>query len=204
MKNEKYVQPFESYLFEAIKRNTNRGKTRVNIVTGRFQPFHTGHLKIAEDLYKENGLPVVLVKVRKKNENTVTKAGKGTSFPYALTDKMLDDVVKSYPYIKDHIEIEYVAFDSQLFPALRPKYEPVLFGAGPDRVKGYDNQRLSFIEKHDNALNFDPDFAIEETKRYGSATAVRNAIEEGDEKTFKKLMPKPLHKYFNELKNTKK
>lgn len=201
MRNKKYVKSFKSYLYEANE-NTERGKERVNIVTGRFQPFHKGHLKIAEDLYKKNGLPVVLVKVRKTDENSKTKLGKGTPFPYSLTDKMLDDIVKKYPYIKDHVEIEHVAFDSQLFPALRPKYEPVLFGAGHDRITGYNRQLKSFIKN--NTLNLNPKFTIEETKRYGSATVVRNSIDNNNEKEYKKLMPRSLHKYFNELKITKK
>lgn len=202
MGNEKYVDTFESHLDEAIK--SKRGQERVNIITGRFQPFHMGHLKIAEDLYKKNGLPIILIKVRKTKESMITEYGKGTLFPYSIIDNMLNEIIKNYDFIIDHIEIENVSFDTQLFPSLRPKYEPVLFGAGPDRVIGYDAQRQRFIDKHDNKLNFDPDFEIEKTNRYGSATVVRDAINKGDKEMFLKLMPESLHKFYDDLKNTKK
>ena len=182
----------ENKIFEQEK----QGKRLVNIFVGRFQPFHNGHLKAAEDLYKQNNYPVVIVMVRGTG-----KSGKGTTFSRELSIKILDDVVKNVKFIIDYIEIPYVAFDTQLFPALRPKYEPVLFGAGEDRYEGYERQRISIKIKHKNKLNMRDDFEIVKTNRYGSGTEVRETIKNGDIEKFKKLMPKFLHKYWNELLN---
>lgn len=181
----------ESNINEAEEK---QGKKLVNIMVGRFQPFHNGHYLAAKELHDKNGLPVVLASVRAKG-----KTGKGTSFTDATMDKMMKDVIKKSGFIIDNVEIPFVAFDTKLFPALRPKYEPVLFGAGEDRVATYDRQRISMRDKHKNKLNMRDDFEIQLTGRYGSGTAVRNAIEKGDQKEFESTMPKFLHNYWETL-----
>lgn len=181
----------ESILNEAEEK---QGKELVNIMVGRFQPFHNGHYLAAKELHDKNGLPVVLASVRAKG-----KTGKGTSFTDVTMDKMMKDVIKKSGFIIDNVEIPFVAFDTKLFPALRPKYEPVLFGAGEDRVATYDRQRISMRDKHKNKINMRDDFEIQLTGRYGSGTAVRNAIEKGDQKEFESTMPKFLHNYWDTL-----
>jgi len=181
----------ESIINEAEEK---QGKKLVNIMVGRFQPFHNGHYLAAKELHDKNGLPVVLASVRAKG-----KTGKGTSFTDATMDKMMKDVIKKSGFIIDNVEIPFVAFDTKLFPALRPQYEPVLFGAGEDRVATYDRQRISMRDKHKNKLNMRDDFEIQLTGRYGSGTAVRNAIEKGDQKEFESTMPKFLHNYWETL-----
>ena len=88
-----------------------------------------------------------------------------------------------------------------MFNAMRPKYEPVLWGTGSDRMKTYGYQ----VDKQEyrDALDVRDDFGLFEIPRTGkniSATQVRNAMLDGDEKLFKKLTPKPLHNMYAELK----
>jgi cytidyltransferase-like protein len=174
---------------------TKQGKKDVNIFVGRFQPFHIGHYKAAEELYKKNGKPVVLVSVRGSG-----KSGKGTAFTEPTMKKMMKDVIAKSGFIIDHKEIKMVAFDTQLFPALRPQYEPVLFGAGEDRTQTYERQRLSMMDKHKNVLNMRDDFAIHLTGRYGSGTETRQAIQDNDILGFENQMPKFLHGYWDVLR----
>jgi len=171
-----------------------QGKQPVNIMVGRFQPFHIGHFKACEELHKENGNPIVLVTVRGSG-----KSGKGTAFTEPTMDKMMKDVIKKSGFIIDHVEIKFVAFDTQLFPALRPKYEPVLMGAGDDRIETYERQTQSMRVKHENKLNIREDFAIQLTGRYGSGTAVRQSITDQDQKAFNQSMPSFLHGYWDIL-----
>jgi len=88
-----------------------------------------------------------------------------------------------------------------MFNMMRPKYEPVLWGTGTDRIKVYSYQ----VDKQEyrNDLGVRPDFGLFEIPRTGnniSATQVREAILDGDEKLFKKLTPKEIHGMYNELK----
>jgi hypothetical protein len=89
-----------------------------------------------------------------------------------------------------------------MFNAMRPKYEPVLWGTGSDRMKTYGFQVNKDTYRED--LGVRPDFGLYEIPRTGnniSATQVRNAMLDGDEKLFKKLTPTPLHKMYKELKS---
>jgi len=189
---ESHVKMYED--FAVYEAEAAQGKQPVNIMVGRFQPFHNGHYLACKELHEANGNPVVLVTVRGSG-----KSGKGTAFTEATMDKMMKDVIKKSGFIIDHVEIKFVAFDTQLFPALRPKYEPVLMGAGDDRIDTYERQTQSMRVKHENKLNIREDFAIHLTGRYGSGTAVRQAITDRDQKEFENTMPKFLHGYWDIL-----
>ena len=86
---------------------------------------------------------------------------------------------------------------------MRPKYEPVLWGTGSDRMKVYGYQ----VDKQEyrDDLGVREDFGLFEIPRTGkniSATQVRNAMLDDDEKLFKKLTPKEIHSMYPVLKNT--
>jgi hypothetical protein len=89
-----------------------------------------------------------------------------------------------------------------MFNAMRADgYEPVLWGTGTDRMKSYGFQVNKPEYRED--LGVRTDFGLFEIPRTGkniSATQVRNAMLDGDEKLFKKLTPKPIHDMYTELK----
>ena len=168
------------------------GKKKVNFMIGRFQPPTLGHIKVFEELHKKNGLPVMimLVRAKKKNPDKIP-------FEDSLIEKMFDDIMKSYKYIEGYRTITTAGIDT-IFNQLRPKYEGVLWGSGTDRVKSYDTQ----IQRYRKELNAGDDLAIYEIKRGDediSASKVREALKDNDEKVFNKLEPKSLHKYFKQL-----
>ena len=81
-------------------------------------------------------------------------------------------------------------------------YEPVLWGTGTDRMKSYSYQVDKPEYRED--LGVRPDFGLFEIPRTGkniSATQVRKAMLDGDEKLFKKLTPKQIHNMYGELKD---
>ena len=208
--NEDNVMNFKQYLvnqkisaevapvMEALKvDHPEKGKQLVNMFVGRFQPFTLGHAKVVETIHKQNGYPVVILLVKAKNKK------KEDSFkrPYdEATQVAMINRLKGKLPIEDIFVIPTGGIDT-MFNAMRPKYEPVLWGTGSDRMKTYGYQ----VDKQEyrDALDVRDDFGLFEIPRTGkniSATQVRNAMLDGDEKLFKKLTPKPLHNMYAELK----
>jgi cytidyltransferase-like protein len=208
--NEDSVMNFKQYLVnQKISAEVNpvmeglkvdypeKGKQLVNMFVGRFQPFTLGHAKVVETIYKQNGYPVVILLVKAKNK----KKEDAFKRPYdEATQVAMINRLKGKLPIEDIFVIPTGGIDT-MFNAMRPKYEPVLWGPGSDRMRTYGFQ----VDKQEyrDALDVRDDFGLFEIPRTGkniSATQVRNAMLDGDEKLFKKLTPKPLHNMYAELK----
>lgn len=175
------------------------GKEPVNIFVGRFQPFTLGHAKVLETIHKENGFPVIVFLIKAKTKK------KEDSFkrPYSedLQIKMFKQVQKQYKFLKEIIILPSPAID-HMFNALRPKYEPVLWGTGSDRMKAYGYQVNN--DSYRDQLNVRSDFGLFEIPRTDdniSATKVRNTLLDNDESAFRSMTPKALHKMFDTLKS---
>ncbi|NND24133.1 MAG: adenylyltransferase/cytidyltransferase family protein [Acidimicrobiia bacterium] len=209
--NEKDVMDFKRYLINQklsgdvspimeglTVKYPDQGKKLVNMFVGRFQPFTLGHAKVIDTISKQNGHPVVVLLIKSKTK----KAEDAFKRPYDEETQlaMLNKLKSKYPiekvYILDRAAIDY------MFNAMRGDgYEPVLWGTGTDRLKTYSYQ----VDKPEyrESLNCREDFGLFEIPRSGkniSATQVRNAMLDGDEKLFKKLTPKPIHGMYDELR----
>ena len=189
-------------LNEALKvKYGEQGKEAVNMFVGRFQPFTLGHAKVLEAIHKENGLPVVVFLVKSKNP----KVKKGDDFrkPYDTDTQieMFNQVKKQYKFLKEILIIPTGGIDT-IFNEMRPKYEPVLWGTGTDRLKSYGYQVNN--DSYRDQLNCRSDFELFEIPRTDdniSATQVRNSMLDGDEKTFKSMTPKAIHGMYGSLKS---
>ena len=174
-----------------------KGAMPVNMFVGRFQPFTMGHAKVIEHLHKQNGLPTVIFLVKsktKKKEDNFKRP-----FDENLQVAMIKQIMKEYP-VENVFVINTGAID-KMFNEMRPKYEPVLWGTGSDRLKTYGFQVNN--QKYRDELGVDDNFRLEEIPRTDdniSATKVRNALLDGDEKSFQAMTPKSLHKMFKLLK----
>ena len=211
-KNESEIMTFNTYLKqEKLKTQVSpvtealdvqypdQGAKPVNMFVGRFQPFTLGHAKVIEAIHKQNGYPVVIFLVKSKTK----KKEDAFKRPYSeeLQIEMLEKLKKKYP-IEEVFVIPTAAID-KMFNEMRPKYEPVLWGTGTDRMKVYSYQ----VDKEQYRLDLGvrDDFGLFEIPRTGkniSATQVRNAMLSGDEKEFKKLTPKEIHPMYLTLKDT--
>ena len=197
LKNQN-LQAQASPILEALKVDyLEQGKKLVNMFVGRFQPFTLGHAKVVEAIHKQNGYPVVILLVKAKNK----KKEDAFKRPYdeETQVKMLKKLKSTYP-IEDVFIIPTGGIDT-MFNTMRPKYEPVLWGTGSDRMKTYGFQVNKPEYRED--LGVRPDFGLFEIPRDDnniSATQVRNAMLDGDEKLFKKLTPKAIHNMYSELK----
>ena len=209
--NEQDVMDFKRYLLnqklkgdispimEALTVNyPEQGETPVNMFVGRFQPFTLGHAKVIETIHKQNGYPVVILLIKSKSK----KPEDAFKRPYDEDTQiaMLDRLKSKYPIEKVYV-LPTAGID-HMFNAMRGDgYEPVLWGTGTDRMKSYGFQVDNPEYRED--LGVRTDFGLFEIPRTGkniSATQVRNAMLDGDEKLFKKLTPKPIHGMYTELK----
>lgn len=209
--NESNVMSFRTFLnHENLKHQVSpitealvvkypeQGKKPVNMFVGRFQPFTLGHAKVIQTIYKQNGLPVIIFLIKSKTK----KPEDAFKRPYdeQTQIEMLNSLKSKYP-IEDVIVLDRGAIDYMFNAARERGYEPVLWGTGTDRMKSYSNQVDKPEYRED--LGVRDDFGLFEIPRTGkniSATQVRNAMLDGDEKLFKKLTPKPIHGMYNELK----
>lgn len=174
-----------------------QGRKPVNMFVGRFQPFTLGHAKVVNTIHQQNGYPVVIFLVKSKT----SKAEDAFKRPYdeATQMEMLNRLKRELP-IEEVFIIDRGAIDV-MFNEMRPKYEPVLWGTGTDRLATYSYQVDKPEYRQD--LGVREDFGLFEIPRTGqniSATQVREAMLAGDEKLFKKLTPKAIHGMYDELK----
>lgn len=171
-----------------------KGKKPVNIFVGRFQPFTLGHVKVFEQIYKENGLPIVVFLVRGKKSNP-----KKNPFSADIQQSMFAKMVNQYSFLEASYVIPNAGIDT-IFSTARPTYEPILWGYGTDRKKPYDYM-INKPEYREH-LGVNPEFKGFEIKRNDndiSASKVRQAIKNDDESTFKKMTPKSIHSFYKTL-----
>ena len=173
-----------------------KGKKPVNMFVGRFQPFTLGHVKVFEKMYKENGLPVVVYMVRGSKADPEKRP-----FDEDMQQAMFAKMKKQYPFLEASFVVPNGAIDT-MFAAARPTYEPMMWGYGTDRKKSYGSMITKQSYRDD--LGVDPSFKGYEIPRTGeniSASKVRQALKIDDEKTFKQLTPKSIHKFYKALQN---
>lgn len=167
---------------------------KVNIFAGRFQPFHKGHLQCCKDAFEKNGLQTVIMFIHND------KFDKKKPFSDELIKEELELVKRKEKCIKDIVWLRFPQ-PVRICRILKDMgYEAALWLAGEDRIESYRKQlNNTAIDKIENEL----EVAVPElyqTERYGSATAVRNAIAEDDFVEFKKLMPNGTDVLYDKFK----
>jgi cytidyltransferase-like protein len=159
----------------------------VNVLIGRFQPFHLGHLKMAKKLKEKNNLPSFVVVVYPGHN----KSGK-SPFNDRVIKQYMEAVIKDNP--KDLVD--YIIVDRGLVGSIINKLvgmglEPHLIASGDDR-KDYYEKQIEYIKRSDLIDNLPKDFGLEVTPRFTSATEVRDKLKSEDFAALKKLLPKPV------------
>jgi len=151
----------------------------VELFLGRMSPPHLGHLKIIK---KMKNPVVVLIKGNETSKNK-DRNPLDAKYQIKLLKKMvpgLKIIIAKNGYLPEII--------SSMREATHNEVSKVY--AGDDRISDYKRQIDSANKKLDTARQFDIDFV--KTERFTSATKVREAIRNGNEEEFKKLMPEPV------------
>ena len=180
---------------KTIKENEEENQLAdVNLIVGRFQPFHNGHLKMAKFLKEKNGLNTIAVVVYPGHN----KSGK-SPFSEDTINKYMSGVVNDSEEIEDFIVVPRGLIGSAIVKLLDKGYRPVLIGAGEDRVDDYTKQ----IEYAKNSPIKDQikDLELIKTPRVTSATKVRQAIQDEDYLEFKRLVPKAVERMYSALRS---
>lgn len=159
----------------------------VNVLIGRFQPFHSGHLKMAKKLKEKNKLPSFVVVVYPGHD----KSGK-SPFNERVIKQYMEAVIRDNP---DDL-VDYIIVDRGLVGSIINKLvgmglEPHLIAAGDDR-KDYYEKQIEYIKRSDLIDNLPKDFGLEVTPRFTSATEVRDKLKNDDFAALKKLLPKSV------------
>lgn len=159
----------------------------VNVLIGRFQPFHSGHLKMAKKLKEKNNLPSFVVVVYPVHN----KSGK-SPFDERVIKQYMEAVVKDNPEdLVDYMIVDRGLVGSIINKLVMMGLEPHLIAAGDDR-KDYYEKQIEYIKRSDLIDNLPKDFGLEVTPRFTSATEVRDKLKSEDFASLKKLLPKSV------------
>ncbi len=164
----------------------------VNVIVGRFQPFHNGHLKMIQQLKKENGLPSILA---------VVHPGHNSSGKSPFNEDLVNKYMKSV--VSDHSDCisGYFLINRGLLGVIYGKskqhgFIPKAFGAGDDRFEDLKKQS-EYLKKAGG--DFPDDIKIIQTKRSSSGTEVRKKLDSEDFVSFKKLVPPAVSSVYSQL-----
>ncbi len=178
---------------ELIEEEKKKDRMPVNVIMGRFQPFHSGHLNMAKELKEKNGHPSVAIVVYPGHN----KSGK-SPFDEATIKRYMDAVVDNNKEIESYIIMNRGLLGSGVAKLIEMGYDPILIGAGEDRIEDYKKQ-VDYLKMSDIKDQISDDLKLKETPRVTSATDVRKVLADGDFSKFKKMVPKEVANMFNDL-----
>ena len=164
----------------------------VNLIIGRFQPFHNGHLKMVKKMMEKNNLPSIIAVVHPGHN----KSGK-SPFDEDLVSKYMENVVKeSAGKIQGFFMVKRGLLGVIYGKSKELGYLPKAIAAGDDRIDDYKKQS-DYLKKAGG--DFPDDLEIVQTSRSSSGTEVREKLAEEDFLGFKKLVPTGVSSLYNQL-----
>ena len=179
---------FKTFISEALNPEDflDRQDKEVDLFSGRMQPIHKGHEAILKSM---NNPVVALVKGKKSSEDKVRNP-LSAEYQEKLIKKLLPGV-------------KVIIVDTGYIPEINNELrkeglETIRIYAGEDRFKGYQGQIKSFNSQMPEEKQMSVTY--KKTERLASATDVRNAIKSDDIEAFKSLMPKKLHKEWDDMR----
>ena len=163
--------------------NRIKDPKRINLMIGRFQPFHNGHLKMAKKMKERNGFDSYVAVVYPGHN----RSGK-SPFGEETISKYMDSVKEKNEVISDYY-IHRTGYLGNILEKLEEDgYSVELLGCGEDRIADYKKQ-MEYLRNSSTTDLVNTDFEIYETPRSHSATEVRKSIENSDFSAFKKMTP---------------
>jgi hypothetical protein len=174
------------------------GRMPVNVYTGRFQPFHLGHLSNLQEAAKR-GLRTVICPVM---AGKTAKSIAAHPFNGEVEDEMFGRLKSAYSdLIADIIPISRPSLDTWVEAIRERGMEPITWTTGMDRKPSYE----AMIQRYGKDFNLVDNFEVigldkdmdaeggSATNTAGiSGTAIRQCLVNGDEEGFKEQMPQCL------------
>jgi cytidyltransferase-like protein len=169
----------------------------VNLLIGRFQPFHNGHLNMVKKMAEENELPSIVAVVHPGHN----KSGK-TPFSEDLVSKYMETVVRENAgKILGYFIVSRGLLGVIYGKAKELGYLVKAIAAGDDRIDDYKKQ-AEYLKKAGG--DFPEDIELIQTPRSSSGTEVREKIDNEDFVGFKKLVPHAISTFYDQLVSSQK
>lgn len=170
---------------------------KVNLIVGRFQPFHNGHMKMVDVLMDKNGLPSIVAVVHPGHN----KSG-NSPFDSTLVSKYMESLINEAP---QKIQGYFIVNRGLLGPicsrAKELGYLPVSIGSGEDRSEDY-NKQFDFLKKLGS--DFPESIELVETPRKNSGSEIRGYLDNEDFLAFKKSVPQSVSSFYQQMVSSKK
>jgi hypothetical protein len=178
---------------EHFKKNKNISvkPKKVNVIIGSFQPIHNGHIKAAEALKAKNGLPSILIAIRKGNRRI--------PFSERSTRIMLEKVQQANPDLIAEVRLGESDSIKDILNMISPDFTPILWGSSEKRINDFVLQ-IEHIKKRNIPIRLTDDFNLVLVPQYLNSDDVRNCILSGDFNKFKSMVPSTISSEFFNLK----
>lgn len=158
----------------------------INIVIGKFDPFHNGHLKLIKKANQNNNLPVCVFVVNNGkgfiDSDTKTKM-------MDLVSSDLSDIIKSVKFVDN--DLLSTSVDN-----LDNKYYPKTLTVGKKRLDNYLLQSRALKKK--NKLS--KDFQIQTAPEWVTTHQINGTLDDNDYVSFKNNVPRSIHPLWEEIK----
>jgi hypothetical protein len=176
----------------AIQEVSQNKAEPVNLLIGSFQPISMGHIKAAKALKEKNGEKVVFVAIKGDEPN------KKSPFSKTTTQSLLNRVQQEYPDLIAGVRIIKRGQIEEIIKAVRPEFEPMLWGTTERRIKDHALQ-FDYIKKRDIPLRISDNFKLVELPSYVKSEEVIDTLKKSDFAGFKKLTPTSIESSFFNL-----
>jgi len=185
---------------KSVKDNSKAKKgdpQKVNLIVGRFQPFHNGHMKMVDVLRDKNELPSIVAVVHSGNDKS-----EDSPFDLNLVSKYMESLIMEFP---QRIQGYFIVNKGLLGPicsrAKELGYLPVSIGSGEDKSDDY-NKQLDFLKKIGS--DFHEPMELIETPRKNSGSEIRDYLDKEDFLAFKKSVPQSISSFYQQMVSSKK
>jgi len=191
------TKPIDDESVKTAPTNKKDELQKVNLIVGRFQPFHNGHMKMVDVLMDKNGLPSIVAVVHPGHN----KSG-NSPFDSDLVSKYMENLVKDYPQkIQGYFVVNRGLLGPICSKAKELGYLPVSVGSGEDKSEDYRKQ-FDFLKKLGG--DFPESIELVETPRKNSGTEIRKYLDSEDFLSFKKSVPHSISSFYQQMVSSKK
>lgn len=186
-----YINQSPETMFLGEDHSVKNKNNKVNILIGRFQPFHNDYIKSIKKLYDRNGLKTVLVCQYKDKSSS--------PFSEKTIRVLLEKVQQEFPEMIEDIKVVDSISIQNIMSDIIPEYSPILWASNSQRIKDYVLQ-FDYIKRKNKLFRIDDDFKLIQLDNNIDSKDVIDTIKQENYTDFKKLVPKSIYSEFFNLR----